>query len=201
MAYARLAADARARAAAAMRQGDVAGVSSVRIDVVRRDLELGARRSEEVRALLADINVHLDRARAHRLALDHYALLRRSFLAYERRVRPMLSGLDGLSPVLRKIETEEGMAFERLEGASERLAGLLTTMRAVRPPEDLAGVHATLVSALHLAEQACARRRLAVISKNVTLSREASSAAVGAMLLAAQARQTLVAHLFPPRIE
>jgi hypothetical protein len=113
----------------------------------------------------------------------------------------VLSGLDGLRPVLTAVEEMRSTAYARLEAASDRLARLRALAGRVTPPDGLTDVHATFLSALHLAEQACARRRLAVATTSMPVAREASSAAAGAQLLAAQARETLVVRLFPPKIQ
>jgi hypothetical protein len=198
--YAHLADHARKQSLNAMQSGDVAGVSAVRDAVVLRDRELGGRRPAEIRRLLDELDARLARAAAHRLALDHYALIRPTLLAYERRIRPVLSGLDGLEPILQAVADMRSTAYEQLEGASSRIGRLSDLAGRVSVPGDLADVHATLVSALHLAEQASARRRLAVATTSMTAAREASSAAAGAQLLAAQARASLVERLFPPKI-
>ena len=199
--YARLADAARAASIAAMRVGDVAGVAAARDAVIERDRALGARRPAEVRALVTELDARLERAAAFRLALDHYALVRPRLLAYERRIRPVLSGLEGLDPLLEAIEGMRSTAYERLEAASSRLKRLADLAGRITVPDDLADVHATLVSALHLAEQASARRRLAVTTTSLAIARDASTAAAGAQLLVDQARTSLVARLFPPRIE
>jgi hypothetical protein len=73
------------------------------------------------RVLVRDLREKLNAARAYRLALDHYAYVRASLLAYERRIRPALSGLDGLTPVLQYVRDGRSMAFERVETAVGRL--------------------------------------------------------------------------------
>ena len=73
-------------------------------------------------------------------------------------------------------------------------------MDDVVPPPDLADVHATLVSALNLAREACSRRRLAIATTDRTMGLEASAAAAGATMLVAQARENLVARLYPPKV-
>jgi hypothetical protein len=72
-------------------------------------------------------------------------------------------------------------------------------LAAVTPPDDLADVHATLVSAVHLAREGVARRQVAAATATSASAREAASAAAGALLLFQQAKGELVARLFPPR--
>ena len=198
-AYAALATDITARAADALRRADVPAIERLRAELDQRDRQLGGRRPQQVAELVKELQAKLEATRAHRLALDHYAYVRASLLAYERRIRPALSGLDGLRPVLQYIRDMRSMAFERLETAITRLEGFGRDADAVVPPADLESAHATLVSAIRMAREAVSRRRLAVITNNVTADREASAAAAGALLLVDRTRENLVAGLFPPR--
>jgi hypothetical protein len=91
------------------------------------------------------------------------------------------------------------MAFDRLVNAVERLEALQQQVAAIAPPKDVAGVHATLVSALAMAHEACARRREAVVTNDLQMARNASSAAAGALLLVSRARADLVTALYPPK--
>jgi hypothetical protein len=197
--YAALAADVRARASAAADHGDADAIRALRDEVSTRDLEYGQRRPRLVGTLLDELRARLDAAEARRLALEHYAYVRGTLLAYERQVRPAFSGLDGLSPVLRYVRDQHAMAFDRLVNAEARLEALQQDVAAVVPPPDVAGVHATLVSALAMAHEACARRRQAVVANDLQMARNASSAAAGALLLVARARDDLVTALYPPK--
>lgn len=198
-AYAALTTDITARAADALRRADVPALERLRAELDQRDRQLGGRRPQQVAELVKELQAKLEATRAHRLALDHYAYVRASLLAYERRIRPALSGLDGLRPVLQHIRDMRSMAFERIETAVTRLESFDRDADAVVPPADLESAHATLVSAIRMAREAVSRRRLAVITNNVTADREASAAAAGALLLADRTRENLVAGLFPPR--
>ena len=59
------------------------------------------------------------------------------------------------------------------------------------PPEEFRGVHQMLVSAAQLAESAARIRREAALGGNMTRAWDASSAAAGAMMLAARAQAEL----------
>lgn len=198
-AYRALAEEVNTRATAALRDGDVAGVERLRAELLERDRALGSRRPQEVAGLLKALQEKLEAARAYRVAIDHYTYVRASLLAYERRIRPSLSGLDGLRPVLQYVRDGRSMAFDRIETAVDRLERFDREVGTVTPPEDLAGVHATLVSAVRMAREAVTRRRLAVIANNVLADREASAAAAGALLLVDRTRADLVEGLYPPK--
>ncbi len=200
-AYVELAADVRARAADARRRGDAEGVTAAIQALQTRDRELGGRRPQVTSSLMAELETMLASVRTYRAALDHYALVRGSLLAYERAVRPLMSGFDGLVPVFNAVRDGRFTAYARLERAGSRLKGFIAALQRVAPPADLADVHATLLSALRMADHGVARRRLSSASGSRAVEAEASSAAAGAMLLAAQAREQLVARLYPPKIQ
>jgi hypothetical protein len=200
-AYAALAAALLSRADTAMRRADVDAVAEARRQAIERDRELGSLRPHELSALMAGLDAKLEAARTYRLALDHYAYARRGRLDYEKRVRPAMTGFDGLRPMLESIRDMRGTPFERLTVAYERLKGFAADLARIAPPGDLTDVHATLSSSVHMAIEALERRRRAVIVASMADARDASSAAAGAVLLADQARNTLVQRLFPPKID
>ena len=72
---------------------------------------------------LAELAQVLEATRAHRAVLDRYVLVRGSLLQYERTARPVLSGIDGLLPVLNVLRDPRYTASERLERPTARLAG------------------------------------------------------------------------------
>jgi hypothetical protein len=198
-AYKSLSTDVLARADAAAAQGDVRAILALKQTVAARDTALGSSRPEDVESLLKSVDARLDGARSRRLTLDHYAMMRPQMLAYERRTRPALSALDGLTPIFEAIRDMTGPGFEWLLRADGHLKTLLPLMQAIEVPADLADVHATLLSAITMAAQACERRKLAVAANDMPLAREASTAAAGALMLAAQGRQELLARLYPPK--
>jgi hypothetical protein len=200
-AYAALSTTALASADAAMRRGDIGAFAAVRATVAERDRALGGRRPLQIASLFSAIEAKLEATRAYRLALDHHAYIRRELLAYEQRVRPALSTLDGLKAIIGFIREMKSLAYERLERADRRLQAAAANLAKVTPPPDLAQVHATLVSTLHMAVQATSRRRLAVATLSMPLAREASTAAAGAEMLFAETRELLVKKLFPPKFD
>jgi hypothetical protein len=200
-AYEQLATDTRARAAAARKRGDPDALSGVLSFLQTRNQELGNLRPQVVRTLTSEIESMLASVRTYRAAVEHYAAVRGGLLAYERAVRPAMSGFDGLAPVLTSIRDDKYTAYERLERAGTRLRDLMAALDALTPPPDLVDVHATLVSAMRMADHACARQRLSVALRSQPIAQEASSAAAGALLLAGQAREQLVSRLYPPKIQ
>ena len=199
--YDQLAADVRAQATAARKKGDADALANVLAALRARNAELGNRRPLVVRTLTSEIEAMLASTRTYHAALEHYAAVRGTLLAYERAVRPTMSGFDGLAPVFTAIRDVRYTAYERLERAGTRLKELIVSLDALTPPADLVDVQATLASALKMADHACDRRRLSIALRSQVIADEASSAAAGAMLLAGAARDQLVSRLYPPKIQ
>jgi len=201
VAYASLFSSVRARAEDARKRADVRGVEEAIAALKSGDRDLGVRRPQGVEALLGELRGLLESTRTHRAALDRYAKARGSLLQYERTVRPVMSGLDGATPVLTAMRDMKYTAYERLERLTGRLAAFRATLGTIAAPDELADVHATLDSALKMASYAVARRRLAISIMSEVIDREASSAAAGALMLSGLAREQLVARLYPPKIK
>ena len=199
-AWAAFRAGALERAELALVRGDVALAASVKAEAEAKSRTVGIGRVEEQRALLADLDNIGDQTRVQRAALDRYAMMRPQLLAYERELRPALSSLDGTVPVLQAIRDMKGPDFNKLERAVSTLSRVMPRISALTPPEGLVDVHATFVSAVHLAQEACRRRRLALVTNDSRLGNEAAASAAGATMLVEQARLNLVARLYPPKV-
>jgi hypothetical protein len=200
-AYARLSEDLIARADVLMRRGDVAAVVAVRGEIADRDRALGSLRPQDVRALTERLDQMIERTQTFRLTLDHWHAVHQSLLRYERRVRPILAGVDALKGVLQNIRDMSGPDFTRLVQALTRLKSLTLQLHDVTPPPDLQSIHSTFVAAVFMAREACERRAQAVAGPNLAVARDAAAAAAGTLLLLSHARQDLVVHLFPPRFQ
>lgn len=198
-AYAKLAREITERAARAVSRGDVRAVTALLADMESRDRALGSQRSSDVASLRSWLGDRLDAARRQRLALDHYVLVRGALLDYERQIRPAMTSLDGLQPVLEAIKDASGPLVDALMRAEARLQRLAGELAGITPPDAVSDVHATLLSAVHLAREAVTRRKTAIATLSMPTAQEASTAAAGSLLLAAEARARLVERLFPPK--
>jgi len=198
-AYADLSGRLLREADAALAAGDPAAVEVLASDLEVRDRQLGGLRPRLARDLARQLELKLVAARAQRAALDHYARVRPLLLDYEHRIRPVLVTLDGLRPVVLAVRDMRYTSFDRLRAAQARIETAASLLDDGAPPDDLADVHATLTSAVHLCREALARRLQAATSGAAATARDASSAAAGALLLLSQARDDLVARLFPPK--
>jgi hypothetical protein len=100
-----------------------------------------------------------------------------------------------LRSVLQHFRDSRPVSFERTVAAHDRLDRLVLQLESVHPPDEASGVHATLVSALRMAVEACLKRREAAATNAMPTLRAASSAAAGALLLGDRARTDLVDSL------
>jgi len=199
--YAEVSTDLLHRADAALEKGDVQAADSLAESLTARERTPGALRASDLRMLADDLAAKIEATRAYRLALDHYALMRPKLLQYERDVRGVMAGLDGLKPILDSIREMSGApGYHYLDLADARLARLQAELPRIAVPDDLIvrQVQSTLASALAMAREACARHRRVLVADNVEVAREGSAAATAAQMLVAQARVDLIARLYPP---
>jgi hypothetical protein len=198
-AYGDLSTELLTRAETARRRGDVSAVESLVGELARRDLALGSRRPEAIQALADALSARLAVTRAFRASLDRYAKEKPQLLAYERRVRPVLFGLEGLRPELQAIRDGRQAGYDTTMRTLARLSAFEKTLTALPVPSDLFAVQAALLSVIGLAREACVRHRQVLIAPRSATSADASAAAAGAVLLLTQAHQDLVTRLFPPK--
>jgi hypothetical protein len=189
----------RRRADAARRLGQIAAVEALQRELHARDAAFGRRRPQQVRAMDTDLSAALSAARARRAALDRYAAVLAAVRAYQRQVTPLLTGLRRLDSTLTRLRDLEPVPYTDLLAADAQLSRWREMAESIQPPVDVAGTHATVSSAIRLAQEGCVRARLAAVSGRDASAREAASAASGALLLGERARADLDAALLPPR--
>jgi hypothetical protein len=197
--YAALAQNLTSRADSYQRAGAEDAVAALLPELERRDAELGRRRPAITRQVADDLTARLEVMRSLHAARDRYLADKPHMLEYERLVRPVLSGLDGMKPVLIAIRDGKPAGFDTTNRSLARLANLAAALPRVTPPKLLTGVHGVIGSVVSLSSEACAKHRQDLIAPSSTVSADASAAAAGALLLLAQARQDLLTQLFPPK--
>lgn len=190
-----------ARAAAAAGNADPPGVEIVVADLRRRDERLGHRRPGEIAGLMSALERHLDAARRLRLARDRWQVLYPALRNYEALTRPAVQQLARARKPLDAIRRLSGPDPAALERMRARVAQASQLIARISPPADVATVHATLASACQLALGAADARRRAIDSGDLQVAWDASSAAAGAIMLLAQARDGLQAALRPPELK
>ena len=199
-AYASLTTTMLSRATAAAGRADVRAVQGVLEAVVRKDVQLGRKRPDEINALIEQVKIQLDAARRLRLARDQWAERADTFRAYTRTVTPIIAAMDRARQTLDDIKQLVGSDAKVLVGWGERLAASARTLRSMTVPDELKPAHALLSSAVNLAETAMKTRRQAAISGELQLAWDASSAASGSIMLLSKAQEDMEAAVRLPQI-
>jgi hypothetical protein len=198
--YGALTATALKRAAAAAGDADVRGVERVLASVARRDSQLGRKRPDEINALIEQVRVQLDAAHRLRLARDQWQERASSYGAYKKGVAPVLATLGRAQRMMDDIKRLAGSDAVLLVKAGDQLAESAKALNVVPVPDELKPSHALLVSAVNLADTAVKTRRQAVVSGELQLAWDASSAAAGSMMLLSKAREDMEAAVRLPEI-
>ncbi|MFB3853405.1 MAG: hypothetical protein ACE148_06225 [Vicinamibacterales bacterium] len=196
--YASLARKAVTRAAERAVKGDVKGVLRTLADLAREDERLGRKRPDQVASTVAALEVHLDAARRVRLATDQWAARTAACAPFRPRFDAVLRELKRVGPQLEDIKSLSGPSPAALVSLRMRLDKVSRQLSAIVAPREMAHVHAQLASALNLGQQAVLAREAAVRSNDVDQAWNASSAAAGALMLIARARDDVDALFAPP---
>jgi hypothetical protein len=88
-----------------------------------------------------------------------------------------------------------------LTATQQTASRIVRLTSAITPPDDLAAAHALLISAMQMAGTAAQIRREAALAGDMTRAWNASSAAAGALMLGAKARDDLQALMRPPQVK
>jgi hypothetical protein len=179
---------------------DVLGVERLLARVQQGDEALGGRRPEAIASLVAAVQERLDAARRLRLARDRWALRAPAFAAYREAIAVPLALLTQLGPRLDAIKTLSGTLPETLASIDRVTARIQKLASAIVPPQELSAAHSQLMSATQLAANAATLRRDAILANDMERAWNASSAAAGALMLAARARSDIQAQLRPPQL-
>jgi hypothetical protein len=179
--------DAQQRAA----RGDARGLQQVIARALAADDRLGRKRTGEMSALLAALDLRLDEAHRVRVAREAWAKRVEVFKAYRRATDEPRDRMNDLSSALRDIRDHKDVGGRSLHRVEISATMAIHQLRPIDVPAELQGTHGLLVTALQLARQAAVLRRDAVSSKNTKLAWDASSAAAGALMLAERAADEL----------
>src|SRR5262245_57363268 len=178
---------------------DVHGVASVFSHILVLDAAMGSPRPEAITALVADVNLQLDAARRLRLARDHWEV--RLPL-----IRPCVAAIDrafqrfaALRQPLEEIKALSGPSPATL-ATVRRMAHHVLGVTTQAPVEECATAQGLMATAVGLADRAAVVRGEAVRAGDLAAAWNASSAAAGALLLAARAESDAQAHLRSPQM-
>lgn len=182
------------------RLGDVRGLERMIAQIHQRDAALGGSRPDAVNALIAAVEDRLDAARRLQLARDRWALRAPEFRKYWSAISTPVDLFARLKPSLEDIRGLAGSSPESLAAIDRIVARIVKTASTVAPPEELGAAHALLVSAAQMADNAARIRREAIMSGDLARAWDASSAAAGALMLGARARDDIQALLRQPEL-
>jgi hypothetical protein len=192
----RMMARAQVRAAAA----DVRGIERLIEDIRAADVELASARPDSVVGLIAAVEERLDAARRLRLERDRWALRQADFRAYRSSINLSLLRLTRIRQALEDIKSLAGSGPDALASVERVALQILRAVSAIAPPEEFKAAHALIGSAAQLAESAARIRREAVLTSSMARAWDASSAAAGALMLAARAQSDIQSMLRLPRL-
>jgi hypothetical protein len=181
-------------------RADVRGLEKLIASVPRRDTALGHQRPDQVQAMMTALQERLESARHLRLARDQWRLRSATYRSYSSLIRLPLVRLERMRPALEEIRRLAGPDAATLSRVEESALQAARQLRVVVPPGDLASVHSVLQSACQMADNAARTRLQAITSGDMTIAWNASAAAAGSLMLAAQARDELARHLAAPRL-
>ena len=189
-----------ALAATRANAADVRGVERLKRDVGTTDVQLGQKRPDVIAGLLVSLEAHLDAARSLRLAHDRWDLRIVDFRVYGNQMSTPLSRLQRLQTLLDDIKSLVGsspFALSAIQRGADQTTKALT---AIVPPAEFRSVHALFLSAAHLADTAAKIRMEAALTGDLRRAWDASSAAAGALMLEAQARNEFKALFQRPQL-
>ncbi len=198
--YSDLARAAMRTASSAAASGDVRQVERAIDKARRRDEKLGHGRADEMAALLAALQERLDSARRLRLMRDQWSRRSQAFEAYKDALSGAVGALVKLRGRLEDVRALAGPDIDALPDTIQRFERAYRQLRMVRPPDEMAGAHATLLSAAELGQQAARTRERATMTGDVKLAWDASAAAAGSLMMLAQGRQQIEQLSRPPEI-
>jgi hypothetical protein len=181
-------------------QADVRGIERVVAAIHQWDVALGGKRPDAVNSLLDAVQEKLDAARRLQLARDRYALRAPELTRYRTAIRTPIEMFTQLKPALESVKAMYGSGPAALDAIDLTVVHILSLATVITPPEEFAGAHALLISAVRLAGNAAKIRREATLANDMARAWDASSAAAGALMLGARARADILTSMQPPQL-
>jgi hypothetical protein len=182
------------------RRADVPGLERLLLSIQPRDAALGSKRPDAVAALVAAVDAKLDAARQLQLARDRWAMREPDLRRYRVAIGTPIDLFSELQAPLEGIKSLAGSPPPTLTFIQRRVARILNLVSGIVPPEEMAAAHALLISAVQLAGHSAQIRREAVLASDMTRAWDASSAAAGALMLAARARADIQSAMRLPQL-
>jgi len=187
-----------ALADAQVRMADVRALERLLQSVPARDAALGGKRPDAVVSLVAALEDKLDAARRLQLARDRWAMRATAYQQYQTDIAAPMRLFAQLTPMLENIKALSGSTPDHLTFIDRTVTTIQKLASVIKPPPELAAVHALFVSAVQLAANASQIRREAVLAEDMSRAWNASSAAAGALMLMARANTDMLAVVRRP---
>jgi hypothetical protein len=181
-----------------VRRADVKGLEALIRDVLKADDSLGRQRPQETASLLSTMDLRLDAARRMRLSSDRWAISQGVVRAYERKARFAIDLLARARASLEQIRQLAGPSSGTLRQLQKSAGVASREFALIKPAPEMDAVHGLLMNAFQMAIRAADTRLSAVMSNDMALAWQASSAAAGALLLFDRARDELKRLTIPP---
>ena len=169
----------------------------VQSHVEEREQRRGFLRPSPTQAIVG-LQDGLDEARRLRLAHDAWIVRRGMFASYRTTMAPALLEMRRVSRSLESIRQLAGPEPGLLPRLEQRLTLLRQQLAAITPPVELQAAHELFAAAFQMARRAASGRRNAILSGDMKLAWDASSAAAGALMLLDRARTELDRLTAPP---
>jgi hypothetical protein len=179
---------------------DVRGVQGVLASIRANDELLGSARPDAVASMIAAVDEQLDLARHLRLERDRWELRAPVLREYRAAMTMPLNQFRQMTLPLEDIKSLAGSGPDALGSILRGTAQVQKALSTIEPPSELRDVHNLFLSAVQLAGNAATIRREAAINGNMARAWDASSAAAGALMLLARARNDMQLVLRPPQI-
>ena len=179
-------------------RADIRGLEALRERFRTEDQKLGSTRPDEIAAIAATLDAHLDAAHRLRLAHDQWLLRVESLRRYQRASETYVQTLSRSRDSLDDIRLLAGPTPQTLRILAQRLSQAGRRFALLQVPAEIAAIHAVFQSAYALAESAVQLRLDAATHADVSLAKQASAAAAGAIMMLARGLADLEAALRPP---
>jgi hypothetical protein len=196
--YAQLRTSTLSEAARLAEQADIRSLERLRERLRIEDQKLGGHRPDDLAAMAATLDAHLDAAHRLRLAHDQWLLRLDGLRRYQQASHTYVQTLSRSRDSLDDIRLLAGPTPQTLRLLAQRLSQAGRQFALVKVPTEIGAIHAVFQSAYALAESAVQLRLDAVSHADVALAKQASAAAAGAIMMLARGRADLDAAMRPP---
>jgi hypothetical protein len=183
------------------RRGRTSDLEKLRQQIKAEDQRLGGKRTGEVAALLATIDLEAAAAVSYRDARREFDRRAPAFRRYRRSTNGAFKVYTETVVALEQVRAMTGPPVSAIGPLTKRLDRANRSFRKVVAPVELASNHELISSALELADSAFSLRLQSVSTNNIDVAQRASSAAAGALMLYQRGRTGLLGAMERPALK